>query len=187
MAPSFINTTAAPRYFHIWYHKLFHCSGHCSSIKLKLFWDGFAGFTRLPSIAQIKVKTPTRLSVYFDSLYPLHDSIPRRCPSRNILGSFMTSCLDLISLFRDLHHCWKMPLQMFLEEKLDEVFPDVTRQNFEYISFVLWKLVVHSSSSVFSTFYLESVCTTTRMSPEIKTTFFSSPDFWYNNFHTADT
>ena len=85
----------------------------------------------------------------------------------------MTSCLDLISLFRGSSSLLEnVPFTNVLGRKAWWGFSWCYQAEFEYISFVLWKLVVHSSSSVFSTFYFESVCTTTRMSPEDKDHFF---------------
>ena len=74
----------------------------------------------------------------------------------------------------DLHHCWKMcPLQMFSEEKLDEVFPDVTRQslNIYPLCFGNWWYILHLQSLAHSILSL-FVCIMTCMSPEDKDHFF---------------
>ena len=65
------------------------------------------------------------------------------------------------------------PLQMFLEEKLDEVFPDVTRQslNIYPLCFGNWWYILHLQSLAHSILSL-FVYIMTRMSPEDKDHFF---------------
>ena len=80
---------------------------------------------------------------------------------------------------------------MFLEEKLDEVFPDVTRQslNIYPLCFGNWWYILHLQSLAHSILSL-FVYIMTRMSPEDKDHFFfffCISHFWYSNFHIADT
>ena len=71
---------------------------------------------------------------------------------------------------------------MFLEEKLDEVFLDVTRQNLNIspLCFGNWWYILHLQSVAHSILSL-FVCTMTHMSLEDKDHFFfffASPNFW---------